>query len=67
MLGRDPDIPTRLGGSTRGPCRPNVGRWDRVRSQRDRDRVDSIPTLTRPTLTRYLAVVIGAWLQSPRS
>jgi hypothetical protein len=62
LLGRDPDIPTRLGGSTRGPCRPNVGRWDRVRSQRDRDRVDSIPTLTR-----YLAVVIGAWLQSPRS
>jgi hypothetical protein len=29
---------------------------------RDRDRVDSIPPLTR-----YLAVVIGAWLQSPRS
>ena len=38
MLGCDPDIPTRPGVSTRGPCRPNVGPLGSC----------SIPTRSRP-------------------
>jgi hypothetical protein len=45
--------------ASRRPCRPDVGGWDGGRSQRDRDRVDSVPPLPR-----RLATVIGAWLQS---